>query len=290
MRILVEGSGTYTGVPVIGCDCAVCRSPDPRDTRLRTGLLVTHDGFALQIDAGPDFRQQVLRHNIRRIDAVALTHTHADHIFGLDEIRQFNTIQRERITAYARDFLMPGLRRVFGYIIEPTPPQLKLYRPQMDFAPLTDTPTRIGPFTVASLPVPHGPDFSTALKISVEGERPRSPVEGERPRSPVEGERPRSPVEGERPRSPFVYASDISAITPEFAEFMRGADTVMIDGLRERPHQSHLTFTEAVNALLQSRVPRGILTHIGHDVSHERLIRRLPSKIIPAYDGMIIEI
>ena len=263
MRILVEGSGTSTGVPVIGCDCAVCKSPDPRDARLRTGLLVTHGGFALQIDAGPDFRQQVLRHNIRRIDAVALTHTHADHIFGLDEIRQFNTIQRESITAYARDFLMPGLRRVFGYIVEPTPAQEKLYRPQMDFVQLTDTPARIGPFTIASLPIPHGPELSTALKIT---------------------------VEGACPHAPFVYASDISAITPEFAGFMRGAGAVMLDGLRERPHQSHLTFTEAVNAILQSRVPLGVLTHIGHDVSHERLIRRLPVKIIPAYDGMEIEI
>jgi len=261
MRILVEGSGTSTGVPVIGCDCAVCKSADPRDARLRTGLLITHGGFALQIDAGPDFRQQVLRHNIRRIDAVALTHTHADHIFGLDEMRQFNTIQRERITAHARDFLMPGLRRVFGYIIEPTPAQEKLYRPQMDFVPFTDTPAQIGPFIVASLPVPHGPELSTALKINVANEI-----------------------------KSFVYASDISEITPEFAEFLRGADTVMLDGLRERPHQSHLTFTQAVNAILQSRVRRGILTHIGHDVSHERLIRRLPAKIIPAFDGMMMEI
>jgi len=261
MRILVEGSGTSTGVPVIGCDCAVCKSADPRDTRLRTGLLVTHGGFALQIDTGPDFRQQVLRHNIRRIDAVALTHTHADHIFGLDEIRQFNTIQRERITAYARDFLMPGLRRVFGYILEPTPAQEKLYRPLMDFGQLADTPSQIGPFTVASLPVPHGPELSTALKISMTNDC-----------------------------KSFVYASDICRITPEFAGFMRGADTVMIDGLRERPHQSHLTFTEAVNAILQSGVRRGILTHIGHDVSHERLIRRLPAKITPAYDGMTFEV
>ena len=260
MKILVEGSGTSTGVPVIGCDCAVCKSVDPRDARLRTGLLVTHDGFALQIDAGPDFRQQVLRHNIRRIDAVILTHAHADHIFGLDEIRQFNTIQRERITAYARDFTMPGLRRVFGYILEPTPAQEKLYRPLIDFLPLTDTPERIGPFTIESLAVPHGPEFSTALKIRV--------------------------ADGPA----FVYASDVSVITPAFADFMRGADTVMIDALRERYHQSHLTFTDAVNAILQSRVRRGILTHIGHDVSHERIIRRLPAKIVPAYDGMTFDI
>ena len=256
MRILVEGSGTSTGVPVIGCDCAVCKSADPRDARLRTGLLITHGDFALQIDAGPDFRQQVLRHNIRRIGAVILTHAHADHIFGLDEIRQFNTIQHERITAYARDFAMPGIRRVFGYILDPTPAQEKLYRPLMDFFPLTDAPAQIGPFTVASMPVPHGPEFSTALRISV----------------------------GDGPV--FAYASDVSEPTPEFLRFLEGVDTLMLDALRERYHQSHLTFTNAVNVILQTRVRRGLLTHIGHDVSHERIIRRVPKHIEPAYDGM----
>ena len=260
MKILVEGSGTSTGVPVIGCDCAVCKSPDLRNVRLRTGVLITSGGFALQLDAGPDFRQQVLRHNIRRIDAVILTHAHADHIFGLDDIRQFNTIQRERIAAYVRDFTVPGLRRVFGYILEPTQAQQKLYRPQIDFNQLTDSPARIGPFTVSSLAVPHGPEFSTALKIKTGEDGPE-----------------------------FVYASDVSEITPAFAEFLRGADTVMLDALRDRRHQSHLTITGAVNAILQSRARRGFLTHIGHDITHERIIRRLPSRIAPAFDGMVFE-
>ena len=256
---LVLGSGTSTGVPVIGCECPACASADPRDRRLRTGLHLSCDGFALQIDAGPDFREQVLAHRIRRIDSIIITHAHADHIFGLDEIRQFNTLQHARVTAYARAFAIGGIHRVFKYIFTPSPSQNALYRPQMDLVNLPDRPLQIGPFTVESISVPHGPEKSTALKIHAGG-------------------------------ASLVYAPDCSEVTPRFAKFMRGVDTVMLDALRERPHQSHLTFTAAVNAILQSGARRGYVTHIGHDLAHERIIRRLPSHITPAHDGLRIEI
>lgn len=254
-KVLVMGSGTSTGVPIIGCTCPVCKSTDPRDNRLRTGVHLSCDGFELQIDLSPDFRQQVLRFNISRIDAVLLTHPHADHILGLDEIRQFNTLQKSRISVYARAFTISGVSKMFSYICSPPPEQKALYRPQIDFVEIGTDPLQLGPFEVTSRVIPHGPESSTAFKIEYDG------------------------------RS-FIYAPDCSAITPELMEFMAGAAVVMIDGLRDRPHPSHLTVENSVKAIEASGVARGFLTHLGHDILHADLERRLPAHIRPAYDGL----
>lgn len=257
-RALVLGSGTSTGVPLIGCHCPVCTSDDPRDSRLRSGVYVRWRGFALELDVSGDFRQQALRYGIECINALLITHSHADHVLGLDEIRRFNTIQKSRITAYARDFALAGISQTFGYIYSPTAEQEGMYRPLMDFVEIKDEPIQIGPFTVSSISLPHGPVRSTAFKLTCEG------------------------------RS-FVYAPDCSVVEPEFADFMCDADCVMLDGLRERYHQSHLTMAQATSALQSCNVKRGILTHIGHDVKHIDIIKQLPPNVEPAYDGMEFE-
>ncbi len=258
VKVLVLGSGTSTGVPIIGCRCPVCQSTDPHDNRLRSGVYLTCDGFALQIDLPPDFRQQVLRFEIARIDAVLLSHPHADHILGLDEIRQFNTVQKSRIPAYGRAFTLAGVGSMFSYICIPPPEQKALYRPQIDFLELGDEPIQLGPFCVTSSVIPHGPESSTAFKIQYEG------------------------------RS-FVYAPDCSMVSDDLALLMKGADVVMLDGLRDRPHPSHLTFETSVRAIESSGAGRGYLTHIGHDVLHTELTSRLPAHIRPAYDGLEFE-
>ncbi len=254
-NVLVMGSGTSTGVPIIGCKCPVCQSADSRDNRLRTGIHLTCGAFALQIDLPPDFRQQVFRFGISRVDAVLITHAHADHILGLDEIRQFNTLQKSRIPAYARAFTINGVGKMFSYIYVPPPEQKALYRPKIDFVEIGDAPLQIGPFTVTSCIIPHGPESSSAFKVQYEG------------------------------RS-FVYAPDCSEVTPELMAFMAGSAVVMIDGLRDRPHPSHLTIEQSVRAIEASGVARGFLTHLGHDILHAELERRLPASIRPAYDGL----
>lgn len=254
-RVVVLGSGTSTGVPIIGCQCPVCTSTDPHDDRLRSAVNVSYGGFSLQIDVPPDFRQQVFRYGLSRVDAVLITHAHADHILGIDDIRQFNALQHASIPAYGRDFTLAGIGRMFSYICQPRSDQRLLYRPKIDFYELTDDPIQIGPFSVTSRRIPHGPEFSTAFSLTFEGRR-------------------------------FVYAPDCSAVTPELVTLMESADVVVIDGLRDRPHPSHLNIASAVEAIQQCRISRAYLTHIGHDVLHADLERRLPAEIRPAFDGL----
>ena len=261
MRVTVLGSGTSTGVPIIGCRCPVCSSADPRDARLRCGFHVEAGGFGLQIDVSPDFRAQALRFGIPRVDALVVTHCHADHVLGLDDIRRFNTLQDASIPVFARPAELRRIRRIFGYIFHPSAGARRahLYIPRLEPRPLGREPVRVGPFLLRAFPIPHGPSRSTALEVSLGARR-------------------------------AVFASDCSSVTPALAAALRGADLAFLDGLRDRPHAAHLTLDAAAAALREARCRRARLIHIGHDVPHAEIARRYGPAVLPTYDGETFEV
>ena len=261
MRVTVLGSGTSTGVPIIGCRCPVCSSADPRDARLRCGFHVEAAGFGLQIDVSPDFRAQALRFAIPRIDALAVTHCHADHVLGLDDIRRFNTLQGASIPVFARPAELRRIRRIFGYIFHPSAGARRahLYIPRLEPRPLGRGPVRVGPFLVRAFAIPHGPSRSTALEVSLGARR-------------------------------AVFASDCSHVSPALAAALRGADLAFLDGLRDRPHPAHLTLERASAALRAAAPRRARLIHIGHDILHAEIVRRYGPAVLPTFDGETFEL
>jgi phosphoribosyl 1,2-cyclic phosphate phosphodiesterase len=256
LRVTVLGSGTSVGVPAIGCDCAVCHSSDPRDRRTRPSILIQVNGMSILVDTSTDLRTQALDRNIRRVDAILFTHNHADHVFGLDDVRRFNHMQRASISCYADASTVSSLRRMFSYAFDPTAqpggglPQLTLF-------------TLAGSFCLAGVeivPVPlmHG----------------------------------RLPILGFRIGA-FAYLTDCNQI-PEKSWPLLNADggvhTVIIDALRQRPHPTHFSVSEAIDAVRRMGAERAYLTHICHDLPHAETCAQLPHGVELAYDGLVLEI
>lgn len=250
---LFLGTGTSTGVPLIGCNCPVCTSADPRNRRLRSSLYLQHQGFGLLIDTTPDFRQQALRHALPRVDAVLITHGHADHVFGLDDIRRFNTLQRSRIPVFASAFTLGVLGRVFDYFCNP--PFEGAYLPQVDFREMPPAGLPVGPFQVRPFPVEHGRDPTCGFRIDTGA-------------------------------SSLAYAPDCSRFPAEAHATVRGVGVMILDALRHKPHGSHLTVRESLQVLGRIGAPRSYLTHLGHDLDHATLAAELPAGVQPACDGL----
>jgi len=252
MKLTFLGTGTSTGVPSIACDCETCLSDDPRDKRLRTSILIEHAGKAILVDTSSDFRQQALRANISRLDAVLITHCHVDHVFGLDDIRPLN-FRYGAMPIFANEIAWIDLRRIFQYIFKPTHfggglPQL------IPHTVYNKAPFCIGDIEITPLEVIHGKLPVIAYRFN-----------------------------------DFAYATDLSFISEETIAGLQGLDVLVLDCVRLKPHSTHLGLNEALAYAERINAKQTYLTHLNHDVLYSRDARLLPDGVQFAVDGLVIE-
>jgi phosphoribosyl 1,2-cyclic phosphate phosphodiesterase len=253
MKITFLGTGTSQGVPVIACPCRVCASADPRDKRLRSSIMIEDKGKVIVIDSGPDFRQQMLRANVKQLDGLVFTHEHKDHIAGMDDIRAFNYVLKKKIDVYASEEVHEALKREFPYVFEdfkyPGVPEINFH-------------------TICNK------EFEVAgIKIL-----------------PVEVMHYRIPVFGFR-IGDFTYITDANFISEEEKKKIRGSKIIVLNALRKEKHVSHYTLDEALSVLKDLNPETGYLIHISHQLGlHEEVDKELPENIKCSYDGMVIEV
>ena len=253
MRVTLLGTGTSQGVPVIACKCDVCRSDDYKDKRLRSAIMVEEGATRIVVDVGPDFRQQMLRHDVNNLDAILLTHEHADHIFGLDDIRSFNWVQKSPMDVYCEPRVQQNLRSIFNYVFS-----ANKYpgTPQMDLIDLDSKAFKIGLIPVLPIRLYH-------YQLPVYGFR----------------------------FGKFAYLTDFNLIEESEIEKLIGIDTLVICALRKSHHISHLNLSGAIELIGRIAPRRSYLTHMSHEMGkHADLTEELPSSIQPGYDGLVLEI
>lgn len=239
---------------MIGCDCAVCRSDDPRDKRTRPSIyLELDDGMRVLVDTTPDLRFQALRHDIRRVDAILFTHAHADHVMGLDEVRRFNMLTRQPLPVYADARTLTALRRTFGYVFDSGAPKgggvpdLRLWR--------IGGPFMIGRQEIVPVPIRHGSWHILGFRVGT-----------------------------------FAYLTDCNGIPAASRPLLEGLDCLVLDALRRRPHPTHFTIDQAVAAAREIGARRTLFTHIAHELGHEASCAGLPEGMALAHDALTIEI
>ena len=253
MKLTFLGTGTSTGVPSIGCDCETCISDDPRDKRLRVSILIEHRDKKILVDTSIDFRQQALRAKISHLDAVLITHCHVDHVFGLDDIRPLN-FRHGAMGVYANEIAWTDLRRIFQYIFNPTHfggglPQLV-------------------PHTVEP-----GAQFCIGEDLAI---------------TPLEVTHGNLPVIAYR-FNDFAYATDLKVMPSASMDGLRDLDVLVLDCVRIKPHSTHLCLDEALDLIADLRPTRAFLTHLNHDIIHERDSRLLPDNVWFAHDELVID-
>jgi phosphoribosyl 1,2-cyclic phosphate phosphodiesterase len=253
MKLTFLGTGTSTGVPSIGCECETCTSDDPRDKRLRVSIIVEHAGRTVLVDTSSDFRQQALRFGLKRLDLVLITHCHADHVFGLDDIRPLN-FRFGALGVCANERAWVDIKRIFKYIFEPSHFGGGL--------------PEVIPCTVAP-----GASFCLGPELKI---------------TPLEVIHGRLPVMAYR-FNDFAYLTDLSEIPGATLDGLQELDVLVLDCLRFRQHPTHLWVDKALEYAEQIKARRTFFTHIAHDVKHARDSAKLPAGVEFAYDGLVVQ-
>jgi len=252
MRITLLGTGSSLGIPVIGCTCSVCSSENSHNKRDRPSILIEYNDSVILVDTSPDFRQQAIRNSIKQIDAVIYTHAHADHIFGLDDLRIVIERQRQSLPVLANQETLERLKQIFTYAFDTN--LWKSDQPRL--APrVIDGNFDLFGKSITPIPVLHNQDLVYGYRID-----------------------------------DFAYVTDVSYISTESVSLLEGVDTLIISALRLKPHVKHLELDKIIDLVVELKVKQAYLTHISHEMEHSWLQEYCPPHINPGYDGLVIEI
>jgi phosphoribosyl 1,2-cyclic phosphate phosphodiesterase len=246
------GTGTSAGVPMIGCHCPVCQSADPRDRRTRPSALVRYDGLSVLIDMSPELRVQCLDNHIDRVDSIVVTHAHADHVMGLDDVRRFNVLGGRAIDIWADAETHAALDRCFHYAFTGPDAKDPVFKPHLVKQTIKG-PFKIGQMTWMPVPLQHG----------------------------------RANVLGFR-LGPLAYCTDVNAISEASYELLKGVEVLVLDALQPKPHPAHFSVPEAVDAARRIGAKRTWFTHITHNMFHAQMNAQLPADIQLAFDGQVV--
>lgn len=254
MRVTFLGTGTSSGVPVIGCQCNTCRSTDRRDHRWRPSIFIhLDDGTSVLVDTATDLRAQALAFGVSRVDVILFTHSHADHVLGLDDVRIFNFRQRTPIPCYGDERTLQAIRRMFAYAFDPaTPrggglPELTLFH--------LDGPLELGGRTFIPVPIYHGHQMILGYRVGR-----------------------------------FAYLTDCSAIPDSSWPLLEHLDVLVLDALRRKPHPTHFSLGQAVETARRIGARHTYFTHIAHELAHAETCAELPPGMSLAYDGLVVEV
>lgn len=253
MEVTFLGTGTSGGVPLIGCQCEVCKSNDVRDNRLRTSILIQHDGLNIVLDCGPDFRQQMLRADVRKLDAILMTHAHKDHTAGFDDIRAFNFMQKKAIDVYCNQETEQSIKEQFSYVFTETDYP---YLPKINFVRIHNSQFTIHNLEIQPIEVMHS-------AMSVFGYR----------------------------FGDFTYITDAKTIAKEERDKIRGTKILVVNALRHENHYSHFTIDEALELVNDVKPELTYFIHMSHQFGlHEAMEKKFPTYIRVAYDGLKISV
>jgi len=257
LELTFLGTGTSQGVPVIGCDCSVCHSEDPRDHRTRSSLLVKASDCHFVIDTTPDFRSQCLREGVRRLDAALFTHPHTDHIMGFDDMRRFCEMEDRKMPVFASEATMDHIRSSFPYAFEDRP----MFKNYLRLAPeVIRGPFQLGETTIVPVGLPHGKITTTGYVFHRGG------------------------------RKLLAYFTDCSTVPGDAVEAAHGAEVLVLDALRDAPHPTHLNFEQALEVSEEISPGKTLLIHLCHEVSHAEKEAQLPDRCRIAHDGLTLRV